>query len=247
LTSLGNLDADLWIFEVGGIVESSELKLRPANAFTETQLQLFGIPDADADGYYEVASISGGTSSLDIDAVIPGFDFGELQFDAVEIIDVVDGECIGGTPGADIDAVCALSSITLVDCADMPNGTAIIDACGTCLDPTDPNFNACIDCVGTPNGTAVTDECGACLEPTFPNFDQSCADERTVYIPNVFSVNEDGINDRFQIFKHPETNARIVSYLIFTWWGELIHEQINVVFRSSVDWWDGNLKEKRRS
>lgn len=111
LTNSGNDNPDLWVFEVGSSVESSNLELKPSNTFTENQLLLSGIPDLDSDGYYEFGNISGSTSSLDIDAIIPGYAGGELKFNAVKIVDV-DGNCTGtGTPGADIDAVCALSTV----------------------------------------------------------------------------------------------------------------------------------------
>ena len=186
VTNSGDNQQDLWVFEVGPAVESSDLALRPYDAFTETQLQLFGIADVNLDGYYEVGNISGATSGLDIDLVVPGYSAGQLKFDAIEIRDVIDGNCNGGTPGADIDAVCALSYIS-IDCGGTPNGTAEIDECGECLEPTDPNFNqSCVDCAGILNGTAVIDECGECLEPTDPNFNQSCAD--CAGIPNGTAV-----------------------------------------------------------
>ncbi len=111
LTNSGDSDADLWVFEVGNDVESSQLELKPSDLFTQSALQQVGIPDSDGDGYYEFGGISGSTSSLDIDAIIQGYAPGVLRFDAVEIIDVPSGSCSGNTPGADIDAVCALQSI----------------------------------------------------------------------------------------------------------------------------------------
>ncbi len=248
LTNSGNSAPDLWVFEIGLLVEPCDLELKPANAFTENQLQSFGIPDADADGYYEFGRIAGATSSLDIDAVISGFQEGELQFDAVEIIDAGNAGCSGGTPGADIDAVCALSSINTVDCAGVPNGTAQIDECGECLEPTDPAFNqSCADCAGVPNGTAEIDECGECLEPTDPAFNQSCAVEKNIYIPNVFSPNGDGINDRFQVFKNREADIQILNYMIFDRWGELVYEQKNIEFNSMANWWNGIMNGKNAS
>jgi len=49
----------------------------------------------------------------------------------------------------------AIDNVVVFDCSGAPNGTAVIDACGICLEPTDPDFNqSCADCAGTPNGTA---------------------------------------------------------------------------------------------
>jgi len=55
--------------------------------------------------------VSGGTSSIDIDAIFAGFSAGQLTFDAVQLVD--DEFELGtsqGTHGADIDAVGAIMS-----------------------------------------------------------------------------------------------------------------------------------------
>ncbi|MEE9439807.1 MAG: hypothetical protein V3V14_12450, partial [Saprospiraceae bacterium] len=48
-----------------------------------------------------------------------------------------------------------------LDCAGEINGTAVLDSCGICLEPTDPNFNTdsqvCTDCNGVLFGNAVID------------------------------------------------------------------------------------------
>jgi len=85
------------------------LAFRPANTFTETQLQNAGIPDVNSDGFYEFGGVGGSTSGFDIDSVLTGYNAGQLSFNAIEITDVIDLSCPANTPGADIDAVCALS------------------------------------------------------------------------------------------------------------------------------------------
>ena len=177
LTNSGDNSPDLWVFEIGEAVEASQIDLKPSNQNTINILTNEGIQDIDSDGYFEFDIISGSTSSLDIDAYVIGYSPSELKFDAVKITNATNRGCGNETtPGADIDAVCALSSIE-VDCTGTPNGTAQIDECGECLQPTNPNFNqSCIDCTGAPNGTAQIDECGECLQPTNPNFNQACID-----------------------------------------------------------------------
>jgi len=61
------------------------------------------------------------------------------------------------------------------DCTGTPNGSALIDGCGECLEPSDPNFDSCLDCAGVPDGGSVIDDCGECLEPSNPNFN-ACFD-----------------------------------------------------------------------
>lgn len=125
------------------------------------------------------------------------------------------------------------------DCAGTPNGLAVIDECGVCLLPDDVNFNqSCLDCNGVINGTSVVDECGYCLEPGDPNFNKSCSTE--FFFPSVFSPNQDGQNDYFEVFKSSDTPASIKVYKIFNLWGELIHESKNFEFGDTDRFWDGS-------
>lgn len=177
LTNSGSAAPDIFVFEVGPLVEASNIGLRPEDAATEVELIANGVPDIDGDGFFEFGTISGNTASIDIDAVIPGYAGGALRFNAVEIVDVDDSPCSGGTPGADIDAVCALTSLPAPDCEGIQGGTAVIDNCGDCLQPNDPAFNlACGDCNGIANGTAIIDSCGVCNEPASPDFNATCID-----------------------------------------------------------------------
>lgn len=110
----GDNNPDIWVFEVGPAVEKSTVELRPANTHTSDVLSNKGIQDSDGDGYYSFGNIQGSTSFLDIDAIVTGQQEGTLRFDAIKITDVKDA-CKGNTPGADIDAVCALASIDVVE------------------------------------------------------------------------------------------------------------------------------------
>ncbi|NJX15813.1 T9SS type A sorting domain-containing protein [Tamlana crocina] len=115
LSNSGNNENDLYIFEVGPAVEASNLAFRPANNYTENILIDASIPDSDSDGFYEFGSISGSTRGYDIDEILTGHESNTLKFDAIQITDIANLSCSrsGNWPGADIDAVCALSSITL--------------------------------------------------------------------------------------------------------------------------------------
>ena len=232
----GNADPDIWIFEVGPSVEPCAIALKPFNQSTIDLLNSNSVPDSDGDGYFEVGSVAGSTSAIDIDAVISGIPAEQLKFDAIKITDL-EGNCYPYTPGADIDAVCALSSIVL-DCAGVPNGTAVVDTCGVCLEPTDPNFNlSCVefDCAGVPNGTAIIDTCGICLEPNDPEFNLSCVSgEASFDIPNVFTPNQDGVNDIFKVFY--SGHFRVIKTTIYNRWGETIFEGFN------NEEWDGTYK-----
>ncbi len=156
---------DLWVFEVGPAVEGSTIELRPANAYTLNVLITAGIEDADDDGFFDIGSIGGSTAGLDIDVVIPGHPAGTLFFDAIDITDIP-GNCTGGTPGADIDAVCALTSVQpclaldddndgVNNCDDQESNSPCpdnVDSNGISLDADGDNIADCIDnCPNTPN------------------------------------------------------------------------------------------------
>jgi len=108
LTNSGDSTDDLLVHEVGPIAEDCEIAVRPADNSTYYILEQFSI-ESDQDGYYPVGSISGNDYSIDIDLIWGGVSSGQMRFDAVRIEDI-NGICNLSTPGADIDAVEALSS-----------------------------------------------------------------------------------------------------------------------------------------
>gem|GEM_PF-6090977 len=90
LTGSGDDAYDLWIFEVGPLVEDMEVEVSKNGSF-----------------WYDVGMVSGATAGIDLDA----YGFGvEDRFRYVRLTDM--GEFGGGaTAGADIDAVGAISSV----------------------------------------------------------------------------------------------------------------------------------------
>ena len=114
LSNSGTMDNDLHVFEVGPAVEQTLVAIRPTDA-TRALLGATnpsgGAFDVNGDGFFEVGVLAGATASVDIDEFFPGFGPGELVFDAVQVVDVVDvdgnsGEFVGG----DIDAIGAIAS-----------------------------------------------------------------------------------------------------------------------------------------
>jgi len=177
MTNSGTTAPDLWVFEVGTAAEQTTVALRPVNLATRAALVAAGFPDIEGEGYFTVGLIAGSTTAVDVDAFLPGYAEGDLRFDAVQLKDDQDGDCAGAVTGADIDAVCALSTAPPVDCRGVAAGTALLDACGVCLEPDDPAFNqACADCAGAPNGPSVRDSCGTCMLPSSPDFNAACTD-----------------------------------------------------------------------
>lgn len=125
LTNSGNSDNDLHIFEIGPDVEDTFVAIRP----TADTFDLLGNDySPDENGFVSVGSVTGSTSSIDIDEWFSGFDPGALMFDAVQLIDDPNKDDQGANPtvGADIDAVGAISSAPPVNQVPEPGSLALL-------------------------------------------------------------------------------------------------------------------------
>jgi gliding motility-associated-like protein len=94
-----------------------------------------------------------------------------------------------------------------------------------------------------PNSTAtysvtVIDENGCTAEDEILIFVEKIRD---VFVPNVFSPNDDGRNDIFYIQSGPQV-VNIESFLIFNRWGETIFEQTNIPANDPLYGWDGRFR-----
>lgn len=65
-----------------------------------------------------------------------------------------------------------------------------------------------------------------------------------IYIPNVFSPNDDGVNDFFQVVAETGLNPTVTKYIIFDRWGGQVYEANNFFVNSSDRWWDGTVGRK---
>ncbi|MCE9590730.1 MAG: hypothetical protein K8S99_09425 [Planctomycetes bacterium] len=115
LTNSGSSDLDLWVFEIGNMVEDTAVSIHP-NSATLAILTADGVIVAP-DGYVPIGQIGGGARGLDLDAYFPGFEPGVLGFNAVKLVDArsVNGVSVGilagsglAYAGADVDAIGAI-------------------------------------------------------------------------------------------------------------------------------------------
>lgn len=86
----------------------------------------------------------------------------------------------------------------------------------------------------------------ASIELTSPEeFDDNCF-ENLIYVPNAFSPNEDGQNDKFTIHVNTNNFVQNIAYVkIFNRWGALVFEQRNIAPSSNIELWDGIFKGKK--
>lgn len=67
---------------------------------------------------------------------------------------------------------------------------------------------------------------------------------RSVFIPNVFSPNEDGRNDFFSVFGGPAAD-RVELVRIYSRWGELVYEAFDIPLNNPPRGWDGTFRGRR--
>lgn len=115
LTNSGDDSPDIYIFE-GGEPEGCSIFLLPFDEQTREACIQANLEE-DSTGFFYVGEIGGMTnvSSLDIDNLFDQ-EVNSLLFDQVKILDDgLNSECnVPFGPGADIDAVCALSSVPVI-------------------------------------------------------------------------------------------------------------------------------------
>ncbi|MEY3051870.1 MAG: hypothetical protein RLY31_1655 [Bacteroidota bacterium] len=65
-----------------------------------------------------------------------------------------------------------------------------------------------------------------------------------LYVPSAFSPNGDGANDRFMIFSDPESVLQVKSFLVFSRWGETVHQFFDFKPNDPTHGWDGFYRGK---
>jgi gliding motility-associated-like protein len=114
---------------------------------------------------------------------------------------------------------------------------------------TDPlgNSLSCLNCPSpyaspTSNLTyhlRIMDEFGCMAEDSIG---VSLYINRQLYVPSVFSPNNDGVNDEFYVYG--DSKARILTFQIFDRWGNKVFEQFGGEINDSNQGWDGTFKEQ---
>lgn len=106
-------------------------------------------------------------------------------------------------------------------------------SCLDCIDPQVVQPPASINytlTVITDNGCVLTDEI----------FIEVVESDETVYIPNIFSPNGDGVNDVFFVMSGASV-AEVRRFDVFDRWGELVFQASNFQPNDPQHGWDGNF------
>ena len=67
--------------------------------------------------------------------------------------------------------------------------------------------------------------------------------QNTLALPNVFTPNGDGLNDRFYVIAGKNVD-RVKSFLIYNRWGRKVFEKYNVLPNDRNSGWDGTTNGK---
>ena len=64
-----------------------------------------------------------------------------------------------------------------------------------------------------------------------------------MFIPNAFSPNDDGFNDVFKIYLHPDFKGTFRTFRVYDRWGTIIYESLN--FNPESDGWNGTFNGEK--
>jgi gliding motility-associated-like protein len=67
--------------------------------------------------------------------------------------------------------------------------------------------------------------------------------DRSIYVPNVFTPNSDALNDRLTVYGGKQVE-KIVSFIIYDRWGELVFKAEDFLPNDLNEGWDGLFKGK---
>ena len=94
-----------------------------------------------------------------------------------------------------------------------------------------PKHTITYNCVASNNGS--------CFARDQVTIHVMCNDAN-MFIPNTFSPNKDGVNDKF--FPRGTGVFNIKSLQVFNRWGEMVYERVNFLPNAEADGWDGTYK-----
>ncbi|HEY3387379.1 MAG TPA: gliding motility-associated C-terminal domain-containing protein, partial [Saprospiraceae bacterium] len=216
------------------------------------------ICEGDTSGQITIANVTGGTPpymySLDgslpqSSPVFTGIMAGNYTIAVVdangctysEQVSVADGLALSINIGPDIDLVLGDSTVLSADVSlpwsqiDSIVWTPMeVLSCTHCISPTLYGLHS-----GVVTATVYT---AGCMDQDMLNVRVDI--DYNIYIPNVFSPNDDGINDHVTVFT--DDKVRKIVYLeIFDRWGNQVFVANNILPNDPLLGWDGSFRGKK--
>jgi len=115
-------------------------------------------------------------------------------------------------------------------------------SCTNCAEPIVTAFQDVtyiVEAIDNETGCSAVDSISIIVEP-LPE-PEVCEP----YFANVFTPNDDAINDRFNIQAIGECDITISFFAIYNRWGELVYKQTNVPFNQPEKGWDGTFNGRK--
>lgn len=209
----------------------------------------------ETDGHILAENVSGGTPpwvySIDGEQFFPDGNFEDLPAGSY-LLSVEDAVGCRSEVEVVLEAPAAIQLDAGED-RDIRLGESVTLAATTSLaDPLvtwwPPDFLDCPDCLTTPAHPVrtvlyeieVQDENGCSERDSLTVFVDT---ESRAYVPNAFSPNGDGINDRLSVFADVSV-VSVRSFKVFDRWGALVFHAENLPPNDPAQGWDGTFKGK---
>ena len=207
------------IDSVTGLSDPILYSLNNAQAVSQTQF------DNLAPGTYTIDVQGGNGCTATVDVVLDAPELVEITLDTEAEVDLGHSYQINTQLNIPDDEIASViwTPATGLDC-------------DTCLSPLATPFN------NTEYQLMVLSKAGCEARGTITvRVDKT----RHVYVPNIFSPDEDGQNDFLTLFADPVAVLNIKSFQVFSRWGEAVYERLDFAPGDISDGWDGSLKGQK--
>jgi gliding motility-associated-like protein len=139
------------------------------------------------------------------------------------------------------DKVAPGTPVTLTAVNENPN---MVISSFAWADPATLSCSVCYKTIATPfvttTYTFTATSIYGCTSTDVITITVGCENSQ-VFIPNSFTPNGDGVNDRF--FVQAKGISKVTKFLIFGRWGQLVYERYNIDANDAAAGWDGQYKD----
>ncbi|MEO1260860.1 MAG: gliding motility-associated C-terminal domain-containing protein [Bacteroidota bacterium] len=125
-------------------------------------------------------------------------------------------------PAEDIDTIVWTPSIGL--------------SCSDCLTPTATPDELTIYTIVVTDINGCTEQASINVSVTAPEFN--------IFVPNAFSPNDDGINDKLVVYANDKSVQQVNQFLIFDRWGGVVFEAYGFPVNNEDHGWDGKKQDE---